>query len=291
MGLGFGSGEGSEQDSLQWLRHAPVWKAAVEVLDEPWRGDAPPRAMLVLMAEGDVLHDEVLAAAEVQAPADAAAALERAVDSIASQAKCRPRTLLVHDPAVAAQLAPRMERHGTAIRVPSSLREARNAIQKLARLLDEPDVAWDLCSVDEFGETLDPAFAAILFPAAAGFWRARPWEGVADETPRRLRWRDRKSVVVLTQPRGHGHVVTLFTNARDYFDPRGWSPRRSVLGIRFVAASELPRALRRQTAAAGWEVAAPDAYPLLVGNGPCLDDGPAFADIQHLVVVLEALAK
>jgi hypothetical protein len=233
----------------------------------------------------------VLAAADVRAPEDAAAAVERALDSIAAQAKCYPRTLLIHDAAVAAHLASRMERHGTVTRVPASLRQVQNAIRMLARLLDEPDVAWDLCPVYDFGEKLDPAFAAVLFPAAARFWRARPWERVADETPLRFRWRDRKSIVMLTHPKGHGHVVTLFTSARDYSDPQGWSPRRSVLGIRFEPASALPRGLRRRIAAAGWEVAAPDAYPLLVGDGPAMSGGPAFADIQHLVAALERLAK
>jgi hypothetical protein len=184
-----------------------------------------------------------------------------------------------------------MERHGTATRVPTSLREVHNAIRKLARLLDEPDVGADLCPLYDFDETLDPAFAAVLFPAAARFWRTRPWERVPNETPLRFRWRARKSIVVLTQPKGHGHVVTLFTSARDYYDAQGWSPRRSVLGIRFMPMSALPRALRRQIAAQGWEVAAPDAYPLLMGDGPALDGGPAFANILHLTTVLETLAE
>jgi hypothetical protein len=289
-GICFGS-DGGEGESLSWLRHAPVWKAGLEVLDEPWRGDAPPRAMLVLMAQGDVVHDEVLAAADVSAPEDAAAAVQRALDSIALQAGGYPRTLLVQDPSVAAHLASRMEGHGTVTRVPASLRQVQNAIRMLARLLDEPDVAWDLCPLYGFEEKMDPAFAAVLFPAAARFWRARPWERVADETPLRFRWRGRKSVVVLTRPKGHGHVLTLFTSPRDYSDPRGWSPRRSVLGIRFEPASALPRRLRRQIARQGWEVAAPDAYPLLVGDGSALDGGPAFADVQHLVAVLESLAE
>ncbi|WP_420127198.1 hypothetical protein [Longimicrobium sp.] len=291
FGPGFGSGEGAQEHSLTWLRHAPVWKAGIEALDEPWRGDAPPRAMVVVMAEGDVLHDEVVAAADVQTPADVAAAVKWAVDSIAAQAGCYPRTLLVHDPAVAEHLAPRMARHGTGIRVPASLHEVQNAVRKLARLIDEPDVAWDLCPLYGFDEQLDPAFAAVLFPAAARFWRARPWERVPDETALRFRWRTRKSVVVLSHPKGHGHVVTLFTSARDYYDPQGWSPRHIVLGIRFEPVSALPRALRRQIASQRWEVAGPQAYPLLMGDGPAMDDGPAFADIQHLVGVLERLSK
>jgi hypothetical protein len=292
MGVGFGSGEG-RGDPYGWLRDVPVWMAAVEVLDEPWRGDAPPRALLVVMTEGNVLHNEVLPAASVRSPADAAVMVERALANVASRAKCYPRTLVVHDAAVAAHLAPCMERHGTETRVTGSLREVERTIRKLAALVDQPDVAWDLCPLyEDFSDTLDPSFAAVLFPAAARFWRARPWERFPDDTPRRFRWRNRKSVVVLTHPKGHGHVVTLFTSAGDYYHPQGWSPRRAVLGVRYAPASLLPRAFRRQIAAAGWEVAAPNAYPLLMGDGPALDEeGPAFADVLHLAAVLDLLAE
>lgn len=292
MGITLGSGEG-RGDPYAWLRDVPVWMATVEVLDEPWRGDAPPRALLVVMTVGNVLHNEVLPAASVRSPRDAAAAVERAVAAVASQAKCYPRTLLVHDAAVAAQLAACMGRHGTETRASVPLREVQHTIRKLAALVDRPDVAWDLCPLYEgFEDTIDPSFAAVLFPAAARFWRARAWERFPDETARRVRWRNRKSVVVLTHPKGHGHVVTLFTSARDYYHPQGWFAERTVLGVRYAPASLLPRAFRRQIAAAGWEVAAPNAYPLLMGDGPALDEeGPAFADILHLAAVLDLLAK
>lgn len=294
MGVCFGSGEGSGRDSDAWLQDVPVWKAAVQVLNEPWRKNSPPRAMFVVMADGNVIHDEVLPAADIREPADVAAAVNRVLDAIASRAKCYPRTLLVHDPGVAAYLAPRLAPHGTETRVPASLREVRDAIQRLATLLDEPDVASDMCPLydEDFGEALDPSFAAILFPAAPRFWRAHPWERFPDDTPRRFRWRNRRSVGVLTHPKGHGHVVTLFTSARDYYHPKGWFPQRTVLGVRYSPASVLPRACRRQIAAAGWEVAAPDAYPLLMGDGPALDEeGPTFADILHLAAVLDLLAE
>ncbi|HYW11218.1 MAG TPA: hypothetical protein VE871_04655 [Longimicrobium sp.] len=265
----------------------------MEVLDEPWRDDAPPRALLVVMTEGNVLHNEVVPVASVSLPADAAVMVERAVAAIASRAKCYPRTLLVHDAAVAAELAPCMERHGTETRVSVSRRTVQHTIRTLVALVDRPDVVWDLCPLYEgFDDTLDPSFAAVLFPAAARFWRARAWERFPDDTPRRFRWRDRKSVVVLTHPKGHGYVVTLFTGARDYYNPQGWSPRRAVLGVRYAPAYALPRAFRRQITAAGWEVAAPDAYPLLMGDGPALDEeGPAFADVLHLASVLDVLAE
>jgi hypothetical protein len=293
MGHTLGSGEGGGADDDSWLHGVPVWKAAVEVLDEPWRGDAPRRALLVVMAEGTVLHDEVLPAASVRSPGDAAIVVERALAAIASRVNCYPRTLLVHDPAMAACLARCMEPRGTATRVPASLREVQHTIRKLAALVDEPEVAADLCPLyEDFDDTMDPSFAAVLFPAAARFWRARPWERVPDETARRVRWRNRKSVVVLTHPKGHGHVVTLFTHARDDYHPHGCFAEQSVLGVRYAPASLLPRAFRRQISAAGWEVAAPNAYPLLMGDGPVLDeDGPAFADILHLAAVLDLFAK
>jgi hypothetical protein len=286
----FGPGEGAGS-SLTWLRHAPVWKAGLEVLDEPWRGAAPSRAMLVVMADGDVVHEELLAA-EVTAPADAARALRRAVDALAAQAKGYPETLLVRDRDTAGHLASGLARHGTTVRVSPSLREVRHAIRQLAALVDVPDVAWDLLPLSGWDDDgIDPALAGIVFPAAARFWTARPWERVPDGKVFRSRWRDRRSVVALTHPKGHGHVITLFTSVRDYRHPRFPCPRRPVLGIRYVGRAALPRTLRRRIAAQGWEVAAPDAYPLLVGEGPAFDDYPAFADVLHLAAEMDALAE
>lgn len=291
-GLCFGSGEGEGLESLSWLRHAPVWKAGLQVLDEPWRGAVPSRAMLVVMAEGDVVHNELLPAALVAAPADAARALHRAVEDLASQAKGYPQTLLVRDRDTAACLGPRLHRKGTEVRASASLREVRRTIRHLTSLLDVPDVAWDLLPLHGWDDDgIDPALAGVLFPAAARFWTARPWEGVPDCKVFRSRWRDRRSVVAITPPKGHGHVITLFTSARDYHNPRFPTPRRPVLGIRFVGRPALPRAIRRQIAAQEWEVAAPDAYPLLMGEGPALDDYPAFADVVHLATAMDALAR
>lgn len=294
MGIGFGSGEG-EEDSLSWIGDAPVWHAGLEVLDEPWRTDEPPRAMLLVLVERNVVHEELLPAAQVHAAGDAARVLAHAVSTLAAKAGGYPETLMVREWAVAARLEARLPRD-VRVRISPSLRRVRHMIRHLAGLLDEPAFAWDLLPVGAgFGRARDvapdPALARELFQAAARFYRARPWESVPDGRRFRSRWEGRNSLVVLTRPLGHGHVITLFTRAGDY-DESGWEfPRRPVLGIRFVARHAVPRALRRRMAREEWEVAAPGAHPLLVASGNVLERGASADDIRHLTTVLDALAQ
>jgi hypothetical protein len=295
-GLCFGSGEGEEWDSPSWIVDAPVWQAGLAVLDEPWRGYAPPRVMLLVIVERNVVHEELLPVAEVGEAPDAARALGRAVHALAAKAGGYPQTLMVRDRGVAARLEPALARHGTRVRVSTSLRRVHHMIRHLAGLLDEPDFAWDLFPVGAgYGRARDPApdpaLARALFHAAARFYRARPWEGVPDGKRFRSRREGRKSLVVLTHPKGHGHAITLFTRALDY-DGSGWDfPKRPVLGIRFVARHAVPRDLRRRIAAEGWEVAAPGAHPLLVADDRVLDRGASAADVRHLTSVMEALSE
>jgi hypothetical protein len=273
----------------------PVWQAGLAVLDEPWRGHEPERAMLLVMVDRNVVHKELLPAVEVRETADAARAVGRAVDALATKAGGYPPMLTVPDRAVAARLEPALARHGTRVRV-SSVRRVHHTIRHLAGLLDEPDCAWDLFPVGAgYGRACnpapDPALAHALFHAAARFYRARPWEGVPDGKRFRSRWEGRKSLVVLTHPKGHGHVITLLTRARDH-DGAGWDfSKRPVLGIRFVARHAVPRVLRYRYAAEGWEVAAPGAHPLLVADDQVLDRGVPAADVRHLIAVLEALSE
>jgi hypothetical protein len=295
-GLGFGSGAEDDDDSQSWIRYSPVWQAGLAVLEEPWRGKEPARAMLLVMVERNVVHEELLPAAQVHAAPDAAHALGQAVGELAAKAGGYPRTLTVRDWAVAARLEPVLAPHGTRIRVSPSLRGLHHTIRHLAGLLDEPDFAEDLFPVGAgYGRARDPLpdppLARALFHAAARFYRAHPWRDVPDGRRFRSRWRGRESLVVLNHPLGHGHVVTLFTRALDY-DPSGWDfPRRPVLGIRFVARHAIPRAIRRRIVAEGWEIAAPDAYPLVVGDGHVLNHGARADDVRHLTSVLNVLAK
>lgn len=286
-----GAGDHEDAFSLEWLRDVPVWKAHVAVLDEPWRGTAPPRAMVVVMGEGNVVHNEVLGASAVRTPDAAARVLGDAVHAVAAMAKGYPQTLLVAEWAISVRLAAELDSHDVNVRVSPSLREVRQAIRHLATLLDVPDVAEELLPLSEWDEAgTDPRPAGVLFHAAARFWRARPWERVGEGEAFLARWRGRESVVALTQPRGHGHVVTLFTSLRDYESSEVGSPERAVLGIRFADRAAVPRALRRQIAALGWEVAGPDAHPLLLGAGPATHDRVAPDDVHHLAAVLHALA-
>lgn len=273
-----------------WMRYSPVWKADVQPLHEPWRGAEPARAIVVVMAEGDVAYDELVPLSSVADSAGVARVLAAAVRDLARRASGYPPRLLVSDWAVAARLAAEFGSQGMEVSVSPSLREVRHTLRHLVTLIDEPHVAWDLAPVDGwYQEGGDPEAASALFHAAARLRRARPWERVPDAEALLVRWRGRESMAILSHPMGHGNVLTLFTRAADYRSEFG-EPRGAVLGIKFVERAALPRAYRREITRRGWPVADPAAYPLLIGHGPAFHGGPAAPDVHQLAAVLAAVA-
>jgi hypothetical protein len=236
-------------------------------LDEPWRGTAAPRAMLLVMGRRSVILKRLVAAAALKTAKGRARVLEKAVRDIAARARGYPRTLLVSGTAVAERVGAALAPHQVEVRTTEAFRGLRQTIRRLATQLDIPDLAWDMVPLGWPWEKMDPAHAAHLFPAAARLWLARPWDRLPEEHALLARWQGRDGVVVLTWPKAHGHLVTLFTDVRDYCTPGLDSPEHAVLGIRYVDSHALPRTLRRQVMSAGWEVAEPGAYPLLVVGG------------------------
>lgn len=286
----YGSDAGSGGYSLRWLQHVPVWEADVAVLHEPWRNAGSARAMVLVMGDGDVVHEAVLPADAVRTAQDAARALEKAVHTVAAEAGGYPRRLLVRDPDTVAHLAQVLGQHGVRVRASAS-GEVGRTIEQLAGLLDVPDAAWDLLPLDDWDEDgVDATLAAPVFAAAARFWRARPWDRVADGETLVVRWRDRHSLVAINRPGGHGHVATLFTNPHEFYEGSHPTSGRTVLSLRFAAGRTVPQAIREQAASHGWELAAQDAYPLLLGSGPAFHEGLDAEDVRHLTLTLEAVA-
>ncbi|HEX2203905.1 MAG TPA: hypothetical protein VHG91_11430, partial [Longimicrobium sp.] len=282
---GLALGPGDDADSLDWLRHVPTWKADVLPLDEPWRGSAPARAMLVVMGEGDVVEDELLDASACASASDVARLLGEAVHEVARQAGGYPRRLRVRDGGVAGLLAAELDAHGVDVRV-SAMRETERAIRELAALLDEPEVARDLGPVDGWSG-LAAEDSAVFVAAAARFWRARPWERLDEREALLARWRGRDSAVVVTPPLGHGHVITVFTHAPDYRDPFG-QPEHPVWGVKLTRRERLPRMLRREVEPSLWTVADDGTCCMVLEDAA--DALPAGDSLRYLAAMLSAVA-
>jgi hypothetical protein len=285
LGFGFGSGD---DYSLSWLRHVRTWKADLLPLHEPWRGDAPPRSMLVVMGEGNVVEERLVRTSDCATSADSARLLAEAVHKVAREAGGYPERLLVRDWAMASLLSTELDSHHVDVRV-SAMRETERMIRHLATLLDEPIVARELVPVERWSHAAAQETGAF-FAAAARFWRARPWERLGDGEALLARWRDMESIVVVTRPLGHGHVFTLFTHPRDYHDPFG-NAQSAVWGVKFTSQDLLPRGIRDwQAAAPEWEVAGPGAFPLVLQDGPTISHGPSGGELHHLAAMLAGVA-
>jgi hypothetical protein len=281
----FGCGGSAEDfdDDLSWLRYSPAWTADVLPLDEPWRKAQPRRAMLVVMGEGSVVHEELLAASAVADPGDAARLLGAAVHAVAAKAGGYPRRLLVGEWSYATLLSSELSPRGVDVRV-SALRKTRRTIHRLASLLDEPELARDLDPVSHWSE-VDGAALDDYFRAAARLWHARPWDVAEDEEVLLASRAGRESAVVLTHPRAHGQVVTVFTCAADY--PDAYGSRDPVWGVRFARPRDVPRLFGGELPTPG-SAPVPEPYPfLLEGFG---SSSPSSAELHELAAVLDAVA-
>lgn len=150
--------------------------------------------------------------------------------------------------------------------------------------------AWDL----------PDALVARIFQAAAAFHRAAPWTVHANldvleaTTPGGRTW----TACILGQG-GQEYGLALYSDPEDFWsltaapsDPweRFDDLAGCVVSLLFEPGHELHRGLRREVAAAGWEVAAPEAYPQMVTlNTPA--GGLLQAHAEDLAAILEAVPR
>lgn len=268
----------SPGDLREAMRRATEWEADVLAMlarfdDEP---DARPGALIVTAA-GFVVACEVLSRPSPE-PEDLARALARGLAVAAERVGSWPETVLVREQVVADALARRLEAE-------------RPELDPAPVVMDRPDlpgvdVAGQALIVDLVGgsrayfasspETwagwdLPGELVAELFRAAAAFHRAAPWRELSDAEPLDAvvpgggEW----TVVVLGQGR-EKYGLHLYSDAADYWaihdgetieqvDFRGW-----LIAISFDPGEAIPRAMRKEIARAGWEVAGPEAYPQLL---------------------------
>jgi hypothetical protein len=277
-----GSG-GGDDDDISWAVHSPAWSVDALPLDEPWRGDEPARAMLVVVAERNVVFKRLLPAWVLAQSDDAARLITNAVHEVARKAGGYPRRVLVREWSAATRLSAELDRHDVDVRV-SALRKTSRIIRRLAGFLDEPDVAWDLSPVQDWSQ-VEPEALDEYFRSAARFVRTRPWELIADEEAFLARRGGRNSAVVLTHPRAHGHVLGVYTSAADF--PETFGTVHPVFGVQItdpardshLLAPGLPTTPSNPD---------PRPYPLLLESRD--SDGPSTPQLLLVSAMLSALA-
>lgn len=257
------------------VRQAEAWEADVVPLqarlsDEP--GAAP--ALSIVGAATYIVHGAVLPQRPV-GPAARAGAIAEAVLAAARAVGVLPPTLRVRDAALADALAPDLAPRGIAV-VAGPMPELDGAISGSLEHLAEGGAAGFMVTPDRWAETeATPAEIAEFHAAAAAFHRARPWEEVGDDEALELHFPDGRmfmgavlggagidyGLAIYSDPRD---LEALMENDGDAFAQvramRGWSMSAS-----YEPRARLSRAMQREVAGAGWEVAAADAYPMIFG--------------------------
>ncbi|MFQ6046144.1 MAG: SEC-C metal-binding domain-containing protein [Gemmatimonadales bacterium] len=264
--------------------------------DDP---DARPAALLIV-ADGLVIHHDILAhpPAEPQAVAEL---LAEAVRDTAKQTNRLPRRVLVGHPAVAEALSHRAAPGGAPIECDPlpQLDDAANAL--IAHLSGAPDGRPSRASLPQTWRAwgLEHEVIGDVFSAAATYYRAKPWrylENVdlfAVECPSGTMW-----VACVLGAAGEEFGIALYEDPLDFERLISSTPpndgfrslQGTVLSLSFDRRNDLPPRMRKEILAAGWELAAPDAYPLLMAfNTP--GGGVTEAQARDLAATLRAMAE
>jgi hypothetical protein len=147
---------------------------------------------------------------------------------------------------------------------------------------------------------IEPGAVAALFRAAAGAFRARPWEVVPSDqavvsvTIEALGLREAVMSVIGQSGQSFGWILfSEFGDFQAYLDAAEAIEREDDpsipphVALNFERGAELPAALRKEIATHRWEVAGPDAAPWLVAIDEDLVQRPLTADD---VTIAEAIA-
>lgn len=272
---------------------ARVWQA--DLLPVPIRLeddlDARPAALLVI-ASGFVISSEMLSrpSPEVDAiAAELSSGILAAIRAVGSA----PAEIAVREPEVAAALAELLATAGHVLAVKAApLPELEAAMASLNQSMGGPARAFVGSRPDTWRGWGQPdAWIAEFFGRCAAYYRAAPWRHFDDfppilaSTPEGREW--------LLSVLGSGDVeygLGFYSALEDYkrvLDNDLSTLTGRILGMTFESARDLERPMRKEVAGAGWDVASPDAYPVLLALG-CPAGGLRSTDAADLSAILAA---
>jgi len=277
---------------------AELWQADVVGLPMVLEDDPTARPVAtVVTVDNEELAGDVLMRVSAE-PENVARLIDLAVGVAIESVGASPRRVRVRDTEVADAVEPLLRRRGLAVEVG---RVHGVDVVTAGRVLDlTGDIPWPGVSMAHTwaGWGLPPDRVAESFRAAARLWRAAPWDVfpsgrfVRVVLPDDTRW----IVEPLGDPgpeKGLELSAALedlaHTEGSDFLSDFLDQPPGRVLKLTYHALHEIPRPMQREVPSAGWEVAAPEAYPALITiNTPA--GGVTRRDSAHLTAVLRAMA-
>ena len=262
--------------------------------------DARPTAVLVV-ADGFVIHAETLARPSAE-PEDVARTLADELRQAAVRLAKFPQVVLVRHEQLAPMIAAHLRASGreATVRV-GDLSQLDQAARELNRAMsgggDVPPAVPVASTVTWAAWGLPRQWCRELFEAAAALYGAAVWEHLWDS-----------DLLEVSLPSGRGWWVLVLGKAgqefglslfRDPEDPVRLHRcdgtditgvlRGTALSLLFVPPKELPPPMRREVARAGWPVAGPKAFPLLLAFNT-LGGGISRRDADDLVAAVRAVA-
>jgi hypothetical protein len=274
--LGAGVARFAEDEAARAAREARWWEADVVPLIGSFSETGEAGSIALVLADGLVLASEILGRRPAGASARAAAVLD-VVSAGARKTGVFPARLHVRDEALADALRPDAEARGitpAAEHMPA-LDEAVD--DALAHVMRSPaggaaSSPWTWAETEASADEL-----AELHAAAADYHRASPWRTMGDGDAMLLAYPGDDTVWGASVMGGAGILTglalysepqdldTMLNAGQEDPDVRVPAMRGLSLSISYDGAADLSRAMRREVASAGWELAAPDAYPTLMG--------------------------
>jgi uncharacterized protein YchJ len=268
----------SREATNEAARRAAFWEADVAPLMETFRETGEAGSLVMVVADGLILTGDVLARRPVGAQARARAVLD-AVMAGARSTGVLPERLHVRDAALAEALRPEMEARGVAL-VVDVLPGLDEALAVSLEHMAGSAASGAASAPWTWAETEASAAELAEFHAAcAAYHRAQPWRTLSDA--------DGLWVIFPGEDEPWGASVmgggSIHYGLALYSDPgdleamyeydgepsADWlaSLRGFTLSMSYDPAADLPKPLRREVHAAGWEVAGPSAFPTLLGVG------------------------
>jgi hypothetical protein len=262
-------------------------------------GDHPDDRVGVAMvaAGGLILHSELVAGA-LGRPDEVVDAHEAALDAAAGRVGVEPDVVHVRGYELARLLAFRLAVRGVEVEE----RPRMPGLERAARALNRDRFHTDALPVAATAPTwrawgLSAARCRALFAAAARFRRAAPWDwledadGIRTFAPAGLGlW-----AVSVMGAEGQEEGLVVYTDSRDFAAVAGadassgeWMEglHGAMITLTFESRGALTRDMQKEVAAAGWEVADPDGYPMIFTvSAPAGGLDPVIVDVLTGILV------
>ncbi len=288
-------GDSNEAAIRRAARRAKTWQVDLLAFAARFGDDPGARpANLMVTAAGFVIFHDVLGrpSAEVE---DIAAELHRGIFEAGARVGGFPRRIEVREAEVATALERLIREGGSPIPVRAApLPEMDKVRDALHESMGGQATPFSVSRPELWAGWGHPDdWIAEMFTAGAAYFRAGPWRHF-DNFPPIVAVSPAERVWYLSIM-GSGGVEYGLNFYSDPYDPDRildhdpGGPEGRVLSLTFDREGKLPRPMQREISRAGWQVASPDAYPILLAiNTPA--GGLRRVDADDLVTITAAVA-